>query len=227
MISKLVQEVADYLKELPVTTGVLQVDTCETEQIFSTNNVLVEFDHQDRKSTVISCIISADGCYKTLRLADIIKMRLEGRYRWLKSEALQNKKCVCDRVKIWIELPEAAPPPNYESNTLLPQIFDVNLSIGFCAPPTREKVEAFPLQKITVAADCCGESALGSEVLARFTANDLQNGVYVANITPGGFLIRDSLGAVHYPTSVRLLSQNIYAITPSTAVDGEWLITRG
>jgi hypothetical protein len=227
MIANLVQEVADYLKQLPATTGILQVDTCETEQIFSTNNVLVEFDHQDRKSTVISCVVSADGCFKTLRLADIIKIRLEGRYRWLKSEALQNKKCVCDRVKIWIELPEAAPPPNYETNNLLPQIFDVNLSIGFCAPPTREKVELSPLQEITAAVDCCSTDTSGFEVLARFTAADLREGIYVANITPGGFFIRNNLGAIHLPTSVRLVGLNTYAITPSTAVEGEWTITRG
>lgn len=209
MVAETLLEVAAYIRSAAKLQGVLQVDTCETQQIKSVNNVLVEFHKQDRESIHYTLLLSSDSCLKTLRLHDLIKQRVEGRYRWLRSEAIVSKKDVCEKVRIYISVPTPAPPPNYEPDLILPTIFSANLEIGFCAP---EALPSAPIKRLTApqtsTLGCC------NSVLVEFTQVDLKDGSFFATINTPTFQVVNSLGQVVEP-QVKILSPNRYLINMS------------
>lgn len=236
MIVETLDEIVAYLKSAATTVGILQVDSCETEQIHSPNGALVEFVQHSRDGLTYSVTVGSDTCHKTLRLADLIKSRLEYRYRWVKSESFSSKKgCdTCDKVRITISQPVSASPPVYEPEVLLPQIFDVNLSVGFCPPPLPVQVDPPDLSQVVQvkAIDCCQQ---GSEegfpletVVVTFTSADLRGGKYVATVPPGNFFIRDDQGSIVIPDSVKKVGADLYSIALGSRLPliGTWSITR-
>lgn len=236
MIVETLDEIVAYLKSTATTAGILQVDSCETEQIHSPNGALVEFVQHSREGLVFTITVGSDTCHRTLRLADLIKSRLEYRYKWVKSESYSSKKgCdTCDRVRITIFQPVSASPPVYEPEVLLPQIFDVNLSVGFCSPPVPVKVDPPDLTQVVQVTeiDCCQQ---GSEegfppetVIVTFTGADLRGGKYTATIPPGNFFIRDNQGAIAIPDTVKKVGTDVYSIALGSRLPliGTWSIVR-
>jgi hypothetical protein len=210
MLAEKLLEVAEYIKGAAKLNGLLQVDTCETQQIHAVNNVLVEFHKQDREAIHYTLLIKSDTCLKTLRLHDLIKQRIEGRYRWIRSEAVVTKKktCeVCESIRCFISVPVSAPPANYEPEILLPTIFSTSLQIGFCAIETTKKAPKLNLVAPIVAEDSCCDS-----VLVEFTQADIKDGQLVTEITQSSFQIVNPIGIVVQPDLVKLIGKNLYAI---------------
>jgi hypothetical protein len=210
MLAEKLLEVADYIKKAAKLNGVLQVDTCETQQVYSVNNVLVEFHRQDREAIHYTLLISSDTCLKTLRLHDLIKQRVEGRYRWVKSEAVVSKKkdCeVCEKIRCYISVPIPATPPSYEPDVVLPSIFNTSLQIGFCAVESPAKLPRTNLIAPLVVEDSCCDS-----VLVEFTQADIKDGLLVTEISQPSFQVVNSLGQVVQPDQVKLIGKNLYSI---------------
>lgn len=236
MITETLDEVVAYLKGTAAVAGLLQVDCCETEQISSPNNALVEFSYHDRSSLVYTIVVTSDTCYKTLRLANLLKTRLEYKYQWVKSEAFTNKKncSTCDQVKITIKVPVAAPPAVYEDALILPQIFDINLAVGFCPPPKPVQVDVGTLQNVVLIKpiDCCdlaSEGGLPGEYsIATFTNTDLKQGKFTVSVAESAFFVRDQNGDIAVPDSVKKIGKDLYSIGLGSRlpIAGTWSVSR-
>lgn len=224
---KELKEITDYLKGTGAIAGLVQVDNCETEVVKSVNNLLVEFSFSDRTKSQYTVLVTSDTCLKTIKLAELVKERLEYRYRWLKTESVK-RDCACHALRVTIEIAEIAKPAELEPQVILPQVLDTLLTIGFCPLKSLEPAVLNTSQNVLVPgdSDCCVPVTPSPSLKYSFTQADLLRNRYTFLAT-SPFVVRNNLGVAVTPQTVKIVGQNLYQIylVNFVPIVGTWSIT--